>query len=32
MMTDFATLTGYFKHARPSTFLELDQMIRRRLR
>jgi RNA-directed DNA polymerase len=23
---------GYFKHARPSTFLELDQMIRRRLR
>lgn len=23
---------GYFKHAHPSTFLELDQMIRRRLR
>ena len=23
---------GYFKHARPSIFLELDQMIRRRLR
>ena len=23
---------GYFKHVRPSTFLELDQMIRRRLR